>query len=60
MKKCYKILLGMLLAVSLAGCAEKKEAEETVVVEIAEEAVEMEVEEELEDQKVVEKKGRFI
>ena len=56
MKKCYKILLGMLLAVSLAGCAEKKEAEETVVVEIAEEAVEMEVEEELEDQKVVEKK----
>ena len=56
MKKCYKILLGMLLAVSLVGCAEKKEAEETVVVEIAEEAVEMEVEEELEDQKVVEKK----
>ena len=56
MKKCYKILLGMLLAVSLAGCAEKKEAEETVVVEIAEEAVEMEVEEELEDQKVVEEK----
>ena len=56
MKKCYKILLGMLLAVSLAGCAEKKEAEETVVVEIVEEAVEMEVEEELEDQKVVEKK----
>ena len=56
MKKCYKILLGLLLAVSLAGCAERKEAEETVVVEIAEEAVEMEVEEELEDQKVVEKK----
>lgn len=56
MKKCYKILLGLLLAVSLAGCAEKKEAEETVVVEIVEEAVEMEVEEELEDQKVVEKK----
>ena len=56
MKKCYKILLGLLLAVSLAGCAEKKEAEETVVVEIVEEAVEMEVEDELEDQKVVEKK----
>ena len=56
MKKCYKILLGMLLAVSLAGCAERNEAEETVVVEIVEEAVEMEVEEELEDQKVVEKK----
>ena len=56
MKKCYKILLGMLLAVSLAGCAEKKEAEENVVVEIVEEAVEMEVEEELEDQKIVEKK----
>ena len=56
MKKCYKILLGMLLAVSLAGCAERNEAEETVVVEIVEEAVEMEVEEELEDQKIVEKK----
>ena len=54
MKKCYKILLGMLLAVSLAGCAEKKEAEETVVVEIAEEAVEMEVEVPIEYQEEVE------
>ena len=56
MKKCYKILLGMLLAVSLVGCAEKVESEEAVVVESVEEAVGMEVEEELEDQKVVEKK----
>ena len=56
MKKCYKILLGMLLAVSLVGCAEKVESEEAVVVESVEEAVGMEVEEELEDQKVVEEK----
>ena len=57
MKKCYKILLGMLLAVSLAGCAEKKEAEETVVVEIAEEVSEeiseTDTEEKLESQETL-------
>ena len=37
MKKCYKIFLGLLLAVSLVGCAEKVESEEAVVVEIAKE-----------------------
>ena len=37
MKKCYKIFWGLLLAVSLVGCAEKVESEEAVVVEIAKE-----------------------
>ena len=57
MKKCYKILLGMLLAVSLAGCAERKEEEETVVVEIAEEVSEeiseTDTEEKLESQETL-------
>lgn len=54
MKRCYKILLGLLLAASLAGCGAKTEPEETVVVEIVEEAAETEVEEELEVQEAVE------
>ena len=57
MKKCYKILLGMLLAVSLVGCAEKVESEEVVVVEIAEEVSEeiseTDTEEKLESQETL-------
>jgi N-acetylmuramoyl-L-alanine amidase len=40
MKKCYKILLGLLLAVSLVGCVAQTKPEEAVVVEIAEEVPE--------------------
>lgn len=54
MKRCYKILLGLLLAASLAGCGTKTELEEVVTVEVVEEAAETEVEEELEVQEVVE------
>jgi hypothetical protein len=57
MKKCYKILLGLLLAVSLVGCAEKVESEEVVVVEIAEEVSEeiseTDTEEKLESQETL-------
>ena len=54
MKRCYKILLGLLLAASLAGCGTKTEPEEVVTVEVMEEAAETEVEEELEVQEAVE------
>lgn len=54
MKRCYKILLGLLLAASLAGCGAKTEPEEVVTVEVMEEAAETEVEEELEVQEAVE------
>lgn len=54
MKRCYKILLGLLLAASLAGCGTKTEPEEVVTVEVVEEAAETEVEEELEVQEAVE------
>ena len=56
MKRYYKILLGLLLAASLAGCGTKTELEEVVTVEVVEEAAETEVEEELEVQEVVEEK----
>lgn len=56
MKRCYKILLGLLLAASLAGCGMKTEPEEVVIVEVVEEAAETEVEEVLEVQEVVEEK----
>ena len=42
MKKCYKILLGLLLAVSLAGCGVRTEPEEVVTVEGVEEITGME------------------
>lgn len=54
MKRCYKILLGLPLAASLAGCGTKTEPEEVVTVEVVEEAAETEVEEELEVQEAVE------
>lgn len=54
MKRYYKILLGLLLAASLAGCGTKTEPEEVVTVEVMEEAAETEVEEELEVQEAVE------
>ena len=57
MKKCYKIFLGLLLAVSLVGCAEKVESEEAVVVEsaeeVSEEISETDTEEKLESQETL-------
>ena len=57
MKRCYKSLLGLLLAASLTGCGAKTEPEEVVTVEVMEEAAETEVEEELEVQEVVASDG---
>lgn len=56
MKKCYKILLGLVCAVSLLGCGVKEPvAEEVVAVEQAEEETETEViEEALEAEEPVE------
>ena len=56
MKKCYKILLGLVCAVSLLGCGAKEPvAEEVVAVEQAEEETETEViEEALEAEEPVE------
>lgn len=44
MKRCCKIVLGLLIAVSLVGCGAKAEPEETTVVEIVEEVAEIEAE----------------
>ena len=60
MRKCYKILLGLLMAASLAGCGVKSASEEAVAEIIVEEAAETEVQEvkiqEAEIQEAVEEK----
>ena len=42
MKKCYKILLGLLAVVVLIGCSHGEELEEGVFSEAVEEAAELE------------------
>ena len=42
MKRCYKIVLGMLLLASLVGCSRVAETEEAVTVEIVEESMKQE------------------
>ena len=42
MKKCYKILLGLLAVVALIGCSDGEEPEEGVFFEVVEEAAELE------------------
>ncbi len=42
MKRCYKIVLGMLAALTLMGCGVKEESEEVVILEQVEETAELE------------------
>ena len=60
MRKCYKILLGLLMAASLAGCGVRTGAEEAAAEIFVEEAAETEVQEvkiqEAEIQEAVEEK----
>ena len=55
MRKCYKILLGLLMAASLAGCGVKSASEEAAAEIIVEEAAETEVQE-VETQEAAEEK----